>query len=93
MIRSFANSDTERVFNREPVPRLGPDVQRASNRKLLVLDAAEALQDLRVPPGNRFERLQGTRVGQHSIRVNDQWRICFTWTDTGPTDVELVEYH
>lgn len=93
MIRSFASSDTERVFNRERVPKLGPDVQRAANRKLLVLDAAEVLQDLRVPPGNRLERLQGTRAGQHSIRVNDQWRICFTWTDTGPTNVELVDYH
>ncbi len=93
VIRSFANSDTERVFSRQRVPKLGPDVQRAANRKLLILDAADVLQDLRVPPGNRLERLQGGRAGQHSIRVNDQWRICFTWTDTGPVDVELVDYH
>jgi toxin HigB-1 len=93
VIRSFANSDTERIFDRLRVPRLGPDVQRAANRKLLILDAADLLQDLRIPPGNRLERLQGDRAGQHSIRVNDQWRICFTWTDTGPTDVELVDYH
>jgi proteic killer suppression protein len=93
VIRSFANNDTERVFNRQRVPKLGRDVQRAANRKLLILDAADVLQDLRVPPGNRLERLQGGRAGQHSIRVNDQWRICFTWTDTGPTDVELVDYH
>ena len=68
-------------------------MQRAANRKLLILDAADVLQDLRVPPGNRLERLQGGRAGQHGIRVNDQWRICFVWTDTGPTDVELVDYH
>ncbi|GAA2754114.1 type II toxin-antitoxin system RelE/ParE family toxin [Amnibacterium kyonggiense] len=93
MIRSFANSDTERVFNRERVPRLAPELQRAANRKLLVLDAADVVQDLRVPPGNRLERLQGDRAGQHSIRVNDQWRICFVWTETGPAEVELVDYH
>lgn len=93
MIRSFANGDTERVFNRQRVPNLGPDVQRAANRTLLVLDAADVLQDLRVPPGNRLERLRGGRAGQYSVRVNDQWRICFHWTDTGPADVELVDYH
>ena len=93
MIRSFASSDTERVFNRQRVRRLGPELQRAANRKLLILDAADVLQDLRVPPGNRLEQLRGARAGQHSIRVNDQWRICFVWTDTGPTDVELVDYH
>lgn len=93
MIRSFANSDTERVFIRQRVAKLGPELQRTANRKLLMLDAADLLQDLRVPPGNRLEQLQGDRVGQHSIRVNERWRICFIWTDTGPTDVELVDYH
>lgn len=75
------------------MPKLSPDLQRAANRKLLILDAADTVQDLRVPPGNRLERLRGGRAGQHSIRVNDQWRICFVWTDTGPTDVELVDSH
>lgn len=62
-------------------------------RKLALLDAAESLQDLRVPPGNRLEALHGDRSGQHSIRINDQWRICFVWTDAGPDDVEIVDYH
>lgn len=62
-------------------------------RKLVILDAAVALDELRVPPGNRLEALKGNRVGQHSIRVNDQWRICFTWTDSGPEDVQIVDYH
>lgn len=62
-------------------------------RKLLILDAAESLGDLRVPPGNRLERLRGDRAGQHSIRVNRRWRICFRWTAAGPTDVELTDYH
>ena len=87
------SSTAERVFNRQRVPKLGPDVQRAANRKLLILDAADVLQDLRVPPGNRLERLQGGRAGQHSIRVNDQGRTCFVWTDTGPAEVEVVDYH
>jgi toxin HigB-1 len=62
-------------------------------RKLAMLDAAESLNDLRVPPGNRLEALRGDRVGQHSIRINQQWRICFTWTDAGPQDVQIVDYH
>lgn len=62
-------------------------------RKLVTLDAAETLDDLRVPPGNRLEALRGDRAGQHSIRINQQWRICFTWTDAGPIDVEIVDYH
>lgn len=93
MIRSFASSDTERIWHRQRVAKFGPDLQRTTHRKLLILDAAEVLQDLRIPPGNRLEQLKGDRAGQHSIRVNDQWRICFTWTDTGPADVELVDYH
>ncbi|MDQ1306750.1 MAG: toxin HigB [Actinomycetota bacterium] len=62
-------------------------------RKLAVIDAAESLNDLRVPPGNRLEALRGDRVGQHSIRINKQWRICFTWTDAGPQEVQIVDYH
>lgn len=93
VIRSFGAGDTERLWRRQRVAKLGPDLQRAAYRKLLILDAAEVLQDLRVPPGNRLEQLKGDRAGQHSIRVNDQWRLCFTWTDTGPMGVELVDYH
>ena len=64
-----------------------------ANRKLLIIDAAEALNDLRVPPGNRLEQLRGDRAGQHSIRINDQWRICFNWTASGAADVEITDYH
>lgn len=93
MIRSFANADTERVWRRQRVRRFGPDLQRMANRKLLIIDAAETLNDLRVPPGNRLEQLRGDRAGQYSIRINDQWRICFSWTAAGAADVEFVDYH
>ena len=93
MLRSFADKDTERIWNRERSRRLDATVQRAALRKLLILDAAETLGDLRVPPGNRLERLVGDRVGQYSIRVNDQWRICFRWTEAGADDVEIADYH
>jgi proteic killer suppression protein len=72
---------------------LPPDVQRIAQRKLVMLDAADSLQDLRVPPGNRLERLSGDREGQHSIRVNDQWRICFRWEEGHADDVEVADYH
>lgn len=68
-------------------------IMSVARRKLAMLEAAANLEDLRVPPGNRLEALQGDRQGQHSIRVNDQWRFCFVWTDSGPADVELVDYH
>ena len=93
MLRSFAGKDTERIWQRKNVKRFGLDVQRAALRKLLILDAAEQLDDLRVPPGNRLEKLKGDREGQHSIRINDQWRICFQWTDAGADDIEIVDYH
>ncbi|MGD8166651.1 type II toxin-antitoxin system RelE/ParE family toxin [Herbiconiux sp. P16] len=93
MIHSFADLNTERVWNRQHVRRFGSDLQRMANRKLLILDAAEDLNELRIPPGNRLEQLKGDREGQHSIRINDQWRICFVWTPTGPVDVEIVDYH
>lgn len=93
MIRSFANADTERVWRRQRVRRFGPDLQRMANRKLLIIDAAETLNDLRVPPGNRLEQLRGDRAGQYSIRINDQWRICFSWTAAGAADVEIIDYH
>jgi len=93
VIRSFRNKDTERLFNREPVKKWGPDVQRAGLRKLRMLDAATALEDLKSPPGNRLEKLAGGRAGQWSIRVNDQWRVCFAWRGTDAHNVEMVDYH
>ena len=93
MIRSFADRETERLFVRTPGRRFPPDVQRVMLRKLVQLDAAERLEDLRVPPGKRLEKLRGDRAGQHSIRVNDQWRICFRWRDGDAFDVEIVDYH
>lgn len=93
MLRSFADQDTERVWRRERARRLDPTTQRAALRKLLILDAADALDDVRIPPGNRLEKLRGDRAGQYSIRVNRQWRICFRWTTAGPEDVEVVDYH
>lgn len=93
MIRSFGTRDTDRLFHREPVRRWGPDVQHAALRKLRMLDAATTLEDLRVPPANRLEKLKGRRAGQWSIRGNDQWRLCFRWRDGDAHDVELVDYH
>lgn len=93
VIRSFGDRDTERLWQREQVKALDPRILRTALRKLAILDAAVSLDDLRAPPGNRLEALKGDRRGQHSIRINDQWRICFTWTATGPEDVEIVDYH
>jgi len=93
VLRSFADKDTERIWRREPVRRLDQTTQRAALRKLLILDAAETLADLRVPPGNRLEKLVGDRAGQYSIRVNQQWRVCFRWRTGGADDVEIVDYH
>ena len=93
MIRSFRDRDTARLFERQPIRKLGPDVQRVALRKLRQLDAAVTLGDLRVPPGNRLEKLSGTRAGQHSIRINDRWRVCFRWVGSDAQDVEIVDYH
>jgi proteic killer suppression protein len=93
VLRSFADKETERVWRRERVRKLDQGTQRAALRKLLILDAAETLDDLRVPPGNRLEKLKGDRAGSYSVRVNQQWRICFSWTDAGPEGVEIVDYH
>lgn len=93
MIRSFGNRDTERLFNRERARSVPPTLQRIALRKLRMLHRATSLQDLRVPPGNRLEALKGGRKGQHSIRVNDQYRICFTWIDADAHNVEIVDYH
>ena len=93
MIRGFRDSETERVFRRETSRKLPQDIQRTALRKLLLLDAAEAVEEMGVPPGNRLEKLSGTREGQYSIRINEQWRICFTWEEGGATNVEIVDYH
>ena len=93
MIKSFGNRNTERLFRREPVRHYPSGLQRTMLRKLVVVDAAEALDDLRSPPGNHLERLKGDRAGQHSIRVNQQWRICFRWKDGDAYEVQIVDYH
>jgi proteic killer suppression protein len=92
VIQSFRCPDTERLFRREPVRRFKA-IERPALRKLAMLDAAESLAALRVPPGNRLERLAGDRDGQFSIRVNDQWRICFEWRDAHAYEVEIMDYH
>jgi len=92
VIRSFKNRLAERLYQRQSVPELGT-AQRAALRKLVMLAAAHRLTDLRVPPGNHLEALERDRRGQHSIRINDQWRICFRWRDGGADEVEIVDYH
>jgi proteic killer suppression protein len=92
VIRSFRDAETGKVFQRERSRRLPPALQRQAHRKLLLLDAAEALKELRIPPGNRLERLSGDRAGQHSIRINDQWRVCFRWDRGDAYDVEITDY-
>jgi len=92
MIRSFASRDTEELFGGSS-PRRFRSFRPQAERKLQILDSAKDLNDLRVPPGNRLEKLTGDRRGQYSIRINDQWRICFRWRDDGPWDVEIVDYH
>ncbi|MBA2572533.1 MAG: type II toxin-antitoxin system RelE/ParE family toxin [Gemmatimonadetes bacterium] len=93
MIRSFAEREAERLFARTPGRRFPAELHRVMLRKLVQLDAAERLDDLRVPPGNRLEALKGDRRGQHSIRVNDQWRLCFRWSNGNAYEVEIVDYH
>lgn len=93
MIRSFRDRTTEVVFAGESPKGFPADLVGVARRKLRYLNAATNLDDLRSPPGNRLEALAGDRKGQHSIRVNDQFRICFVWTKEGPTDVEIVDYH
>ena len=93
MIRSFRDQETAWLFTGRPSPRVPPDIVRRAMAKLLQINAAASLADLKVPPGNRLERLSGDRQGQYSIRVNDQWRICFQWKDGHAHDVEMVDYH
>ncbi len=93
MIRTFGSRDTERLFEREPVKDYPTELRRIMLRKLTIVDAADSLDDLRSPPGNKLEKLRGDRAGQHSIRINDQWRICFKWSNGNAHDVEIVDYH
>jgi len=93
VIKSFRSKETEKLFLRQRAVHLPTDVQRLALRKLLLLDAAEKLDDLRVPPGNRLEKLTGDQQGQHSIRINDQWRICFRWSEGDAYEVEIADYH
>ena len=92
MIQSFADKETEKLWTTERSRKFGA-IQRPALRKLIQLNAAETLEDLRFPPGNHLEVLRGDRSGQHSIRVNQQFRICFKWTEAGPVGVEIVDYH
>jgi len=93
MIVSFASAETELIWSGQRSRRLPGDIQGIALRKLRMLNQARVLSDLRVPPANRLEALRGNRLGQHSIRINDQWRICFVWRDNGASDVEIVDYH
>ena len=93
MIRSFADKRTAAIFTGLVVRGLPPQIQRRARAKLLAIDAAKGLDDLRAPPGNRLEALRADRAGQHSIRINDQWRICFVWLNGDAYEVEIVDYH
>ena len=93
MIRSFRDKESGKLFRRERSRAVPANLRRAALRKLLILDAAESLSDLRVPPGNRLEKLSGDRAGQHSIRINERYRICFVWRNGNAQDVEIVDYH
>lgn len=93
MIIGFACSETEKVWRGEVSRKLPREIQQVALRKLFMLDKAQTLNDLRIPPANRLEALKDDRKGQHSIRINDQWRICFVWTNNGPSAVEIVDYH
>ena len=93
MIRSFRDRDTQRLFDRERPRRLPAPIHRRALRKLVMLNAATRLGDLRAPPGNRLEKLSGDRQGQYSIRINDQWRICFAWSEGDAYDVEITDCH
>ncbi len=93
MIKSFKCKETEKLFNRKFIKKLPPDLQRAALRILKILDAATVLETLKIPPGNRLEALKGDRIGQHSIRINIQWRICFVWSKGNVFEVEIMDYH
>ena len=93
MIESFSSDETKKIFLGKTSTKLPKDIQRTARRKLIYIDDAEDLQDLLAPPGNRLEKLKGNRAGQYSIRINDQWRICFEWVKNSAKNVEIVDYH
>ena len=93
MIKSFKSKETEKIFNREYSLKLPSAIQRTAMRKLWMLDASQAINDLRVPPANHLEQLKGNRKGQYSIRINEQWRICFKWDKSDAYKVEIIDYH
>ena len=93
MIKTFKNKTTKKIYNRKYSKKLPRDIQRISMKKLWMLDAAPDINSLRIPPGNRLELLYGDREGQYSIRINDQWRICFHWHEGNSYEVEIVDYH
>jgi proteic killer suppression protein len=93
MIQSFRDKETEKIFYHEGTRRYSVNIQKLALRKLAILDAAESLKDLTLPPGNKLEKLSGDRLGQYSIRINDQWRICFRWSGSDAYDVEIADYH
>jgi proteic killer suppression protein len=93
VIRSFRDKDTEAIWRRQYVKKVSPELSRPAYNKLVLLNAAERINDLRVPPGNRLEKLAGRRAGQYGIRINDQCRICFAWSASGAGNVELIDYH
>jgi proteic killer suppression protein len=93
VIKSFRDKESRRLFERERISQWSTEIQRAALRKLLILDAAEEIADLRLPPGNRLEKLSGDRAGSYSIRINDQWRVCFEWRDGDAYEVEVTDYH
>ncbi len=93
MILSFGSRDTEQIWRGEFSARLPREIQSVARRKLRMLNSAQSLDDLRIPPANRLAALKGEHKGQHSIRINDQWRLCFYWTKAGPSEVQIVDYH
>ena len=93
MIQSFKDKEAERIFNRQRYRKLHHNIQQIALRKLRMINRAMSLNDLRIPPANRLEKLKGNRAGQHSIRINNQWRICFRWQDGDAYEVEIVDYH
>ncbi|MDE2928663.1 MAG: type II toxin-antitoxin system RelE/ParE family toxin [Acidobacteriota bacterium] len=93
MVKRFRSRGAEHLLRGRPIRRLSPDIQRRARMRLQRVVAATALTDLRVPPSHRLESLRGDRTGQYSIRINDQWRVCFRWTDHGAMEIEIVDYH
>jgi proteic killer suppression protein len=93
VIKTFKDVPTQKIYQRQPSRKLPPDIQQVALRKLRMINNATSLTDLRIPPANRLEKLSGDRAGQWSIRINDQWRICFVWRESDAYDVEIVDYH